>query len=87
MKQMMNENQALSRALEYAGLAKTESRCAFRKAQDGLYEFTVLTLYQKYDFYVDALSGEVLGVNSEPLPYQEMFCTEPVLLPEFPEAA
>ena len=60
-------NEALKAALAYAGLSADDARCTFASHHDGLYELTVRTSFQKYDFYVEAWTGEVLGINAEPM--------------------
>lgn len=34
---------------------------------DGLYEFAVFTAWMRYDCYVDAADGIVLGLSSQPM--------------------
>ncbi len=70
MKKLTRE-QALCAALEYARIANDETRCLLGLYADGLYRFVVRTPYQRYEFYVDAESGEVLGIDAQPLPYRE----------------
>lgn len=59
-------NEALRSAMEYARLTTEDVRVTKLTAKDGLYEITLRTLCQMYEFYVDAANGEVLGVNAEP---------------------
>lgn len=59
-------NEALRSAMEYAQLATEDVRVAKLAAKDGLYEITLHTPYQMYEFYVDAATGEVLGINAVP---------------------
>ena len=67
---MTNEH-ALNIALTYAGIENTEPRCLSNSYRNGFYHITVWTPYLKYEFYVDALTGEVAGIDTEPVPYQE----------------
>ncbi len=66
MKNISMLNHALQSALAYAGLTADEACCTFVNLENGLYEFVLLGIFMKYDFYVDVDSGEVLGFNSEP---------------------
>ena len=59
-------NEALRSAMEYAQLTTEDIRVMKLAATDGLYEIVLRTLSQMYEFYVDAASGEVLGINAEP---------------------
>jgi len=61
--------QALQRALIYADIKNDEPFCLSRTYADELYHFVVRTFYMRYEFYVDAVSGEVLGISTEPLSY------------------
>ena len=70
----LTQEQALRAALEYADLSSTDSKCLLSFCSDGLYQLVVYTPYLKYEFYVDALSGEVLGIDMMPLPYPKMLC-------------
>lgn len=68
----LTREQALGRALDDAGIGNIENRCLLNRYIDGLYEIVVHSPYMKYEFYVDAESGQVLGLNTEPLPYPEL---------------
>lgn len=57
---------ALHSAMEYAQLMTEDVRVTKLAVKDGLYEIALLTLCQRYEFYVDAANGEVLGVNAGP---------------------
>ena len=61
-------SEALSAALEYAGLSHEEAMCTFTRRDAGLYELGFRTDWLKYDCYIDAQSAEVLGFNFEPIP-------------------
>ena len=67
----MNEKKALACALAHAGLEQSESRCLYSFCRDGLYQIGLWTPYLKYEFYLDAVSGEVLGLDTEPIRYPE----------------
>ena len=65
---------ALYNALICAGIEEEEFDCLFKQYEDGLYHFRVRTFWMNYEFYVDAGSSEVLGMNTEPLVYREDLC-------------
>ena len=67
----LTTDQALQSAIAYAEIENDEPRCASGSFAGGLYHFIVTTLYLRYEFYVDAVSGEVLGISTEPLSYPE----------------
>ena len=67
----LTAKQALHNALTYAGIEKEEYACLPGQCTDGFYHFVVRTDYMKYEFYVEAVSGDVLGMNTEPLSYRE----------------
>ncbi len=79
----LTTDQALQSAIAYAEIKNDEPRCASGSLADGVYHFIVTTLYLRYEFYVDAVSGEVLGISTEPLSYLEtlMLCTDGEPLP------
>ena len=66
-----SREQALQLAISYANIAGDEPRCLSAEYDSGLHHFLVTTLFMRYEFYVDALSGEVLGIDTQPLPYRE----------------
>ena len=70
----VTQEQALRAAIEYADLSCDESSCLLCLCRDGLYRIVLNTPYLRYEFYVDAQSGEVLGIDMKPLPYPEMLC-------------
>lgn len=84
---LITSEQAMRRAMDYAGLTDAESFWTLDRYEDGLYALSALTLYQRYEFYMDATTGEVLGVNSEPLPYPEMLLPGSRAIPAAPLAA
>lgn len=67
----LNSEQALHNALLFAGIENEEFVCLLNRYKDGLYHLLVRTIWMKYEFYVEASIGEVLGMNTEPLLYRE----------------
>ena len=63
----ISNGSALQTALSYAGLAIKECQCIYNNLSEGLYEIWVNTPYQRYEVYVEERTGEVLGINAEPL--------------------
>lgn len=70
----LTSKQALYNALAYAGIENGEYSCRSALLEDGLYHFVVRTNFMNYEFYVDAVNGEVLGISTEPLIYREALC-------------
>lgn len=69
---------ALETALNYAGIRSDEARCLYVSCFDGFVELVVHTPYQKYEFYVDVESEEVVGINAEPaLDFDQVYEDEP----------
>ena len=68
---VFTREQALQSAFAFASIQNDEPCCLSSRYTDGLFHFIVSTLYLRYEFYVDAESGEVLGIDTEPLPYEE----------------
>ena len=66
--------EALRSALTYAGIENDENRCLLCRCVNGLFQIIVWTPYLKYEFYVDAENGEVLGIDMIPVPYPEALC-------------
>ncbi len=75
-KKNLTTEQAMGRALIYTRIENDDPCCLFSSCRDGLYHFVVATAYLKYEFYVDAEDGTVLGIDTEPLLYPEamLFC-------------
>ena len=68
----LNEKQLLHKALSSAGIENEPCVClSAHGTEDGLQHFLVRTDYMRYEFYVETLCGEVLGMSTEPLPYRE----------------
>ena len=63
--------QALRCALTAAKIDNEEYRCLSTRCADGFYQLYVCTPYLKYEFYVDALNGDVLGIDTVPPLYPE----------------
>ena len=63
----ISKSSALQTALNYAGLAIKECHCVYNNLSEDLFEICVNTPYQRYEFYVEEKTGEVLGINAEPL--------------------
>ena len=69
---MISNQEALSRALAYVEISAAESRCEENRPEDGFYYIEVSTLLLRYEFYVDASTGEVMGANTEPATCPEL---------------
>lgn len=63
--------EAIRIAVAHARLEHDEPYCASAIVEDGFIALAVFTLFQRYEFYVDADSGEVLGIMSEPVLFPE----------------
>lgn len=75
----LSSEQALHNALLCAGIENEEFDCLFKHFEEGLYHFLVRSFWMEYEFYVEAGSGEVLGIQTEPQVYREDLCLcEPV---------
>ena len=70
-KKRMTKEQALNIALTYAGIENSEYHCLSNEYDGGFFRIAVWTPYLKYEFFVDAASGDVAGIATEPVPYQE----------------
>ena len=57
---------AIQAAADYAGFATEDIRCTGKRYAGGLFEICFDTDWSRYDCFVDAFSGEVLGFSSEP---------------------
>ena len=67
----LTPEQAMQFARSFANIDNDEFVCLTSRYAEGLYHFVLCTLCLQYEFYVDAANGEVLGVDTEPLPYAE----------------
>ena len=70
----ITKEQALNIALTYAGIENNDFLCLGNICRGGFYQIAVRTPYLKYEFYVDAVNGEVAGIDTEPVPYPEALC-------------
>ena len=70
----LSSEQAMHNALVYGGIENEDFECLFKQYEDGLYHFLVHTTWMQYEFYVEAGTGEVLGIQTEPLVYWEDLC-------------
>ena len=79
----LTQDEALRCAIIYTNIGNDEPVCISGNLADGLFHFIVTTLYLRYEFYVDAVSGEILGISTEPLSYLETLrlCTDGEPLP------
>ena len=66
MKNTISYKDAIASAVKYADLSNNDPRCANVLLSEGVYELEIDTPFQHYDFYVDSVSGEILGINCEP---------------------
>lgn len=57
---------AIQAAADYAGFATGDIRCTEKHYAAGLFETCFDTDWSRYDCFVDAVSGEVVGFSSEP---------------------
>ena len=59
--------EAIQTAVRYARIENDEPFCASAICEENTIALIIYTFYQKYEFYVDSCSGEVLGIMSEPM--------------------
>lgn len=67
MNTKLTASAALAAAIACADLSREDPRCESVCCRDGYYELTLRTAFLRYEFYVDAVSGQVAGVNFEPV--------------------
>ena len=67
MNNIFTSKEAINAAIIYAGLQNDNPRCANVLHRNSMYELTVCTTFQRYDFYVGDVSGEIYGINVEPM--------------------
>jgi len=60
------EAEAIQIALEYSGLAAAELRDGTSRREENFYHVALRTPFQKYELYVNALDGEIAGIDTEP---------------------
>ncbi len=70
----ITKEQALNIALTYAGIENNDFRCLGNSYCGGFYQIAVRTPYLKYEFFVDAVNGEVAGIDTQPVPYRAGLC-------------
>ncbi len=58
--------EAYRNAVAYAQLENNAPQCVAAELEGGLYDLEIRTVLMRYDIFVDALTGEVVGLNSEP---------------------
>ena len=68
------KEQALRIALRNAKNESSEYHCLSNNYDRGFFRIVVWTPYLKYEIYVDAETGEVAGINTAPVLYQEALC-------------
>ena len=66
MNNIISAREAFFIAVKEAGLEANSPVCTDITLNGSIYEISIKTLFLRYDFYVGALSGEVLGINFEP---------------------
>ena len=67
----LTPKQDMQAVLAFANIENDEPVCQTIRYDEGLYYLVLRTLCLRYEFYVDAANGEVLGISTEPLPYME----------------
>ena len=72
-------NAAILAAIGYAQIAAGEAGNIAVRRTDGLYEVTFESDWMRYDCYVDAIDGEVLGFDCEPLPEPAVLCEQAMI--------
>ena len=70
----ITKEQALRIALRNAEIESSEYHCLSNNYDRGFFRIVVWTPYLKYEIYVDAETGEVAGINTAPVLYQEALC-------------
>ena len=63
----INSKSALNNALTSVGITDGNYCCEYVCLENGCYRLIVSTIMLRYEFYVDAATGEVLGTNTEPV--------------------
>lgn len=64
---IINAAEALKAVLNELHLSSTDVEFYEVKFEASLYEMTVYTTWMRYDCYVDAETGEVVGLSSVPM--------------------
>lgn len=79
--------QAMRCALVYARIENETCRCLSSGRDADLYHFVVHTAFMRYEFYVDAGSGDVLGLDTQPLTQPEILGADSPDVPALPPVA
>lgn len=58
--------EAIRLAVSFSKLENNDPYCVSALYEDNYIALVIYTLFQRYDFYVDASSGEVVGMICEP---------------------
>ena len=72
MNNLINNTTALEAALDQAGLEAEGSRLMDCRLEGDCYRLELSTDYMRYELYVDAHSGELLGLDCSPIPYVDL---------------
>lgn len=67
MNNILTAAEAYMHAIRYAGLENNDPVLFSAARNGGLYELVVRSNLQRYEFYVGAVSGDVLGISCEPV--------------------
>ncbi len=70
----ITEEQALTIALLKVGIENSEYHCLSNTFEGGYFRIIIWTPYLKYELYVDAEDGELAGIDTVPVQYQDALC-------------
>ena len=59
--------EAIRTAVRSAGIENDDPLCTSAVYENGLFDLVIYTMLQKYEFYVNGSSREVVGMISEPI--------------------
>lgn len=80
MEKMLNKYEALRNVIDYLELDAENSRFFSIELEGNVYELQLRGEWMKYDCFVDALTGDVLGLDCEPYidfeDYDGIACSE-----------
>lgn len=62
----INSKTAVRNALISVGICDENYRCDYICLEGDCYHIIISTIMLRYEFYVDADTGEILGINTEP---------------------
>ena len=79
MKNHISGNTAILAAITYAQLSEREAGNIAVRRTDGLYEVTFESDWMRYDCFIDAYDGEVLGFDPEPQPEPTVLCEQAMI--------